>query len=350
MTVFYWTLFSTYLLGLVSRINRGNKKPLFIGTFLVALILIVVAGARSGIGDTYMYRHLYEMIIDKTYTTGYEEGFVLFLSFLATISQDSQFMIIITSIITHGINVFVMSNYSSYFELELYMYIASGFFLTSMNGIRQAMAASIVFLGTVFLVKRKFIPYAFLVFIATSLHTSAIIMIFVYFIVNNDFWTKHFKQIVIVGVLIILFGSVIASILFKILSHTRYGSYDTFEEGGANIIRTLIAFVPVILAYLQKDNLRKIMPNCDIFVNLSILNFFVMALSIDNWIFARMSYYFQLYSFILLPYTIKSIADIKQKRFIYYSFLLAYFIFMYVEYKVTQNVTYKSNVLTLFAR
>lgn len=350
MTVFYWTLFSTYLLGLVSRINRGNKKPLFIGTFLVALILIVVAGARSGIGDTYMYRHLYEMIIDKTYTTGYEEGFVLFLSFLATISQDSQFMIIITSIITHGINVFVMSNYSSYFELELYMYIASGFFLTSMNGIRQAMAASIVFLGTVFLVKRKFIPYAFLVFIATSLHTSAIIMIFVYFIVNNDFWTKHFKQIVIVGVLIILFGSVIASILFKILSHTRYGSYDTFEEGGANIIRTLVAFVPVILAYLQKDNLRKIMPNCDIFVNLSILNFFVMALSIDNWIFARMSYYFQLYSFILLPYTIKSITDIKQKRFIYYSFLLAYFIFMYVEYKVTQNVTYKSNVLTLFDR
>lgn len=350
MAAFYWTLFSTYLLGLVSRINRSSKKPLFIGTFLIALIFIVIAGCRSGIGDTTMYTHLYEMIIDNTYKDGYEKGFVFFLSFLSTISQDPQFMIIVTSVITHGINIFVMANYSSYFELEVYMYIASGFFLTSMNGIRQAMASAIVFLGTTFLIKRKFIPYTFLVLIASTLHTSAIIMIFVYFIVNNDLWTKHFNVIVMAGIFIIVFGGVISSILFRILASTRYGSYDTFEEGGANVVRTLVAFVPVILAYLQKDNLRKIMPNCDIFVNLSILNFFVMALSIDNWIFARMSYYFQLYSFILLPYTIKSISDIKQKRFIYYSFLVAYFIFMYVEYKVTQNVTYKSNVLTLFAR
>ena len=348
MAAFYWTLFSTYLLGLVSRINRSNKKPLFIGTFLVALIFIVIAGARSGIGDTTMYTHLYEIIIDHTYKDGYEKGFVFFLNFLTTISQDPQFMIIVTSVITHGINVFVMSNYSSYFELELYMYIASGFFLTSMNGIRQAMASAIVFLGTTFLIKRKFIPYTFLVLIASTLHTSAIIMIFVYFIVNNDLWAKHFNVIVMVGIFIIVFGGVISSIVFRILASTRYGSYDNFEEGGANIIRAAVAFVPVLFAYLQKDNLKKIMPNCDIFVNLSILNFFVMALSINNWIFARMNYYFQLYSFILLPYAIKSVKDVKEKRFIYYSFLIGYFIFMYVEYKVTQDVIYKSKILTIF--
>ena len=257
MAAFYWTLFSTYLVGLVSRINRSSKKPLFIGTFLVALIFIVISGCRSGIGDTTMYTHLYEMIIENTYKDGYEKGFIFFLNFLATISQDPQFMIIVTSVITHGINIFVMANYSSYFELEVYMYIASGFFLTSMNGIRQAMATAIVFLGTVFLVKRKFIPYTFLVLIASTLHTSAIIMIPVYFIVNNDLWAKHFNVIVMAGIFIIVFGGVISSILFRILASTRYGSYDTFEEGGANIIRAAVAFVPVLFAYLQKYNLKK---------------------------------------------------------------------------------------------
>lgn len=348
MAAFYWTLFSTYIIGIVSRINRSNKKPIFIGTFMIALIFIVVSGARSGIGDTSMYTHLYEMIIENTYEDGYEKGFIFFLNFLATISQNPQFMIIVTSIITHGINIFVMANYSSYFELEVYMYIASGFFLTSMNGIRQAMASAIVFLGTTFLINRKFIPYVFLVLIASTLHTSAIIMIPVYFIVNNDLWTKHFNVIIMAGIFIIVFGGIISSILFKLLASTRYGSYDTFEEGGANIIRVAVAFVPVLLAYLQKYSLKKIMPKCDIFVNLSILNFFVMALSIDSWIFARMSYYFQLYSFILLPYVIKSVENIKEKRFIYYSFLVAYFIFMYVEYKITQNITYKSKILTIF--
>ena len=39
---------------------------------------------------------------------------------------------------------FTMYRYHNYFELQLFMFITSGYWLTTMNGIRQAMAAAIV--------------------------------------------------------------------------------------------------------------------------------------------------------------------------------------------------------------
>lgn len=344
MEIIYGTLVSTFILGLGARkFKIEDKRPLLLFSVIIMLIFMLVSGLRSGIGDTGMYKHLYGMLQQGTVPEdSYEPGFIFFLDCLANISKNPQFMIIVTSIITQGLNIWFLRKYSSYFELELFMYIASGYFLTIMNGIRQGLAASLLLLGTNFLIKRKFFSYLIMTLLISTIHTSALVMIPVYFIVNNDNWSKNFAKTMIVLVIVVVFGGVIMKYGLELLEGTRYEVYSEFNEGGSNILRTLVAMVPIVMAYLQRENLKKIFPQCDIFVNLSIINMLIMGLSMSNWIFARMSYYFAPYTLVLLPYIIKSIEDKSHKRLIYYTFLVAYFGFMYVEYVVTLNMKYIS--------
>lgn len=347
MGVFYGTLISTYILGVVSRFTKKqNQKPIFIFFILIMMIFIIISAFRDGIGDTSMYKHTYNLVAQGTVgKDGYEKGFIFFLTILTQISMDPQFMLIITSIITQGINIWFLRKYSSYFELELFMYIASGYFLTTMNGIRQAMAASIMLLGTRFLIERKFIPYLILTLVMSSIHSSALVMIPVYFIVNNDNWSKNFVKTIGIMLIVTLFGGVIMNIAFKLLAGTKFGTYSEFDEGGANIVRVVVAMVPVFMAYIQRDKLREIFPQCDIFVNLAIVNMFIMSLSLYNWIFARMTYYFIPYTFVLLPYIIKSIDIKEQRRLVYYAFLIGYSGFMYAEYVLSIGTNYTSQIL-----
>lgn len=347
MIAFYGILIFSYILGITARLfKKENQKPFLLFSILIMIIFIIISAFRDGIGDTGMYKYSYGLVAqDALGEDGYEKGFIFFLTILTRISIDPQFMIIITSIITQGINIWFLRKYSSYFELELFMYIASGYFLTTMNGIRQAMAASIMLLGTRFLIERKFIPYLILTLVMSTIHSSALVMIPVYFIVNNDSWSKNFVKTIGIMLIVTLFGGVIMNIAFKLLAGTKFGTYSEFDEGGANIVRMVVAMVPVFMAYIQRDKLREIFPQCDIFVNLAIVNMFIMALSLYNWIFARMTYYFVPYTFVLLPYIIKSIDIKEQRNLIYYTFLIGYFGFMYAEYVLSTNTNYTSQIL-----
>ena len=109
MTVFYLTLLSVYIFSLVARIIRENHKKLaWIFVIVVILILTLVSGLRSGIGDTSMYKHTYTLIGPDFNADGYEAGFIFFLKILKNFSDDPQFMLMITSIIINVLNVISM--------------------------------------------------------------------------------------------------------------------------------------------------------------------------------------------------------------------------------------------------
>ncbi|MBP3909529.1 MAG: hypothetical protein J6D33_11430, partial [Turicibacter sp.] len=63
MTVFYTTLALTYLLGLIITLGSERYKKLKIIILLaVVSIFVIVSGTRTGIGDTYFYKHSYELL------------------------------------------------------------------------------------------------------------------------------------------------------------------------------------------------------------------------------------------------------------------------------------------------
>lgn len=344
MTVFYLTLISVYIFSLVARIIRIKHKRIaliFVG--VVILILTLVSGFRSGIGDTYMYEHLYGLITpDYDSNGGYEEGFIFLLKVLKQISEEPIFMLTVTSIIINVCNVVSMYIFTKdgYFEVATFLYVASGYFTVTMNGLRQSLAASIIFLATVFIIKKKFIPYLITILLMMTIHNSAFVMIPMYFIVNEKAW--HKKTNILYG--IILGGLLFYDPLMKLLQGTRYGGYSDFNEGGASPIRIVVFLVPVILAYLKRNIIAEKWKEGNVFVNMTIICGIVMIFSAFNWIFARFTVYFQPYNFIVFSYILKNCFVGKEKRLIYFGLIVCYFMFFYYEQAIALGMNYRSKI------
>ena len=75
-------------------------------------------------------------------------------------------------------------------ELSLFVYIASGIYTVSMNGIRQSLAAAIIFAATKYILDGNFKKFLLVILLASTIHQTALIFIPIYFIVRRKAWTR----------------------------------------------------------------------------------------------------------------------------------------------------------------
>lgn len=347
MATMYATLISTFILALFSRI-ANDKKYRFLAIFWIltaTTILIVFSGFRGGsIGDTGMYKHTYSLYASNPNGVKFDRdpGFAILNLILIQFSTNPQTLVFVTSLIVNLFNMIVFYKYSTYLELQIYLYIAAGYFTVTMNGIRQCLAAAILFISNNLLIKGKFKLYLIIVLIVSTIHASALIMIPVYFIVRQKAWSKKVVIMIILATFGIIFYNLLSPILFKLLQNTQYGEYAEFKEGGSSFIRTIVDFVPVILAYIKRKELEEIWTENNIFINMALLNLTFTAFGMYNWIFNRFNIYIQLYNFILIPYMIRNCFKGKEKRLLYFGVLACYFIFFYREQVIGMNMNYSS--------
>ncbi|MFD1359140.1 EpsG family protein [Fictibacillus halophilus] len=342
--VYVFSLFARYFSSESSSLN--NVKPNQVLVLLCGFTLVLVSGLRNNIGDTYYYKHSYEM---NTLSWGNVDfsgdfGFNIFQMILQKISDNSQILIFTTALITNSLIVFILYKYSRLFELSLYIYITSGLFLVSMNGIRQFMAASIIFAATKYIFNGNWKTYFFIIILASTIHQSALILLPIYFIVRNKAWSKFTYLLIFLSLFIVAGYNQFSQILFASLEDTQYGHYQSFSEGGANILRVLVSAVPIVLAYMGREKLREIFPKSDYIVNLSIVGLLFLIVSTQNWIFARFTIYFGLYQLILISWVVKIFRK-QDEKFIYYLIVLFYFLFYFYECVIIFGTEYQSNYL-----
>ncbi|MCI2252743.1 EpsG family protein [Domibacillus sp. PGB-M46] len=317
-----------------------HNKLLVFGS-LVSLVLI--SGLRSGIGDTFFYKHIYEM---NDFTWEYissqkDQGFGILQMLLKKVSDDPQFLIFTTALITNLLIVLVLYKYSRMLELSLYVYITGGLFLITMNGIRQVLAAAIVFAAIKFLVEGNWIKYTLVVLFASTFHQSALVLIPIYFVVRCKAWSKATAGLVFLAILIVIGFDQFSATLFSAIKDTQYGHYNSFQEGGANPLRVAVELVPLLIAYLGRDKLKEIFPKSDVIVNMALIGFVFMLISTQNWIFARFSIYFSLYQLVLISWIVKLFKE-KDQKLIYYGLIICYFVYYYYENVLSLGIIYKS--------
>lgn len=339
MTVLWWNLALVYFFSFFARyfskpvIMRGSFiKPNKFLVFCAMTTLILVSGLRNNIGDTFAYMHSYATLTFSWETIKSEKdiGFNIYQMFLQNFSHDPQLLIFVTALITNVLIVLVLYKYARMFELSLYVYITGGMFLTSMNGIRQFLAAAIVFAATKYIFEGNWKKYILIILLASTVHQTALILIPIYFIVRKEAWSKQTYILLVCAVLIVIGFNQFMDALFAVIENSQYSEYKNFSEGGANILRVIVYAVPIILAYLGKDRLRELFPKSDAVVNMSILGLVFMIISTQNWIFARFSIYFGLYQLILISWVVKLFTK-KDQKLIYYGILLFYIMYYYYE-------------------
>lgn len=332
----FYVLISTFTCLLFSRLMEEREKRLgsIFFTLTALIILIIIPGLRNNIGDTYVYVDIYNSLDNiKTFEDlmgNKDVGYTIYTIFLYQFSKNPQIMIFTTAFLTQIMYFLFFYKNKNLIELEIYIYIASGYFLVTMNGMRQCFAAGIIVIANKYIIKRNFKKYFFMIMLASFLHQSALIMIPLYFIANMEPWTK--KTWVMIGLATLgtfLFFELLP-ILEKLLEGTQYEHYvQVFQDGteeGANPIRVIVAMVPLILAYIQREKLKE-HNYSKIFINMSVINLIFMIFSLQTWIFARFTIYFNLYNCVLLPWCVKIWENKKERQYLYIMLIVCYLIF-----------------------
>ena len=354
MTVLYLNLAIVFLLSVGARyfstpvyatsFSPVSIKPNRYLIFLAMGSLILVSGLRINIGDTYYYRHSFELN-DFTWdfiVNDKDIGFGVLQMLLKMISGDAQILILTTALLTNGLIVITLYKYSRMIELSLFVYITSGLFLVSMNGIRQFLAAAIIFVATKFILDGSWKKFIIVILFASTFHQSALIFIPMYFLIRRKAWTRTTFALLVLAIFIVFAYNQFSSLLFSALGDTQYSHYEDFSEGGANLLRVVVNAAPLFIAYLGREKLRSMFPNSDYIVNLCILNLIFMVIASQNWIFARFTIYFGLYNLILISWIVKLVKD-KDQKLLYYGILIFYLIYFYYEHVIALAISYKSN-------
>jgi transmembrane protein EpsG len=353
MTILWMNLAAVFSISLLARYfavpsfaGPVQISPNKLLALAAAASLIAVSGLRSNIGDTFFYMHAYvlnDFGLDQI--EGQKDfGFYFLQMLLKTISEDPQILVFVTGLITNALIVAVLYNYSRLFELSLFVYITSGAFIISMNGMRQFLAAAIAFAATTYILKGDWKKYMLVIIFASIFHQSVLILLPVYFIVRQKAWTRTTGILILLSISIVAAFNQFSEVLFASIQDTQYGHYESFSEGGANVLRVIVSGAPLLIAYFGRKRLREIFPNSDVIVNLSLMSVIMMIIATQNWIFARIAIYFDLYQLILIGWIVKVFRE-KDQKLVYISMLVLYFVFFFYESVITLGLKYESTYL-----
>lgn len=349
MGIMIFALISTYFLCLMGRLFKAEEKNIKGSYFILIaiLILICIAGFRTNIGDTYVYKSGYENFLGQNLSEALEGkgdiGFYILTYGLYKISSNPQFMIFVIALITQLLYFKFFNKYRNYLELQVFIYITSGYYFVTMNGMRQSLAAGVVALSAIYIIKNEKLKFFIVTVIAMMLHQSAFIMVIMYFICRMKPWSKKFFIMIFLSVIGTMLFYQLLPILERVVSGTNYEHYiRVFMEGtekGANIMRLLVAMVPVILAFLNKENMEDT-PFNRVFINMAVINGIFTLFSMQTWIFARFNIYFNLFNCIFIPYLIGQWKSEKDRRLLYGGLVLCYFIFFVIEQLPAERIMF----------
>lgn len=336
---------------LCAQISEINLKR-FVAYFYSA-ILIFMAGMRSGIGDTGFYISWFNNyktipILSLFGSDVKEVGFAMLMATIGKITQNQQIYLMIIALICIGCSFYVICHYSRNIGMSLFLFLTAGFFLGMMNGIRQYIVVSILFLSIHFLLQKKYVPYIVLSLVLSTIHTSALFMIPIFFLVQKPVWKKNTFILLGITLFIILNISTFLPWLGHLLEDSTYTNYtDTLISGsgdGASFFRVLVMFVPVILSFIGRKNFSVNDQEYRIYSNMLILNAICYLFSAQNWIFARLAMYLHIYVLLFYPYILPRLFKNNNLKIITIVLIGLYAVYFLFEVRNTAYMSYHLNI------
>lgn len=356
VTASLWRMFPRRVaLGKNSYETRAN---IFIAVLTFGII-IFFAGLRSGIADTGAYIlsfiNMQESFLQELFSeASRDKGFYLFTYFMKFFIADDFHVWLFVIALISGLAVMIpLYNYSPMFELSTFLFVATAQFTWLINGMRQFIAISILFLSIELIIKKRFKEYLIIVLLLSTIHGSAIFMLPFYFLCQSKPWSKKILITVVLFSVAFLFIDKFLSFGEIFLEGTQYVGYTDAiaETAGSNIFRLIVAAMPLLLALWKKKEVMRLSDKLlNICINMSTLNFCFMLLStgIGGIFIGRMAAYFDIYNLLLYPLILTKLLDMQERVILYVGIILGYIAWFYYQMVVTWNLYYVSDVLDLY--
>lgn len=320
--------------------ERGiNQRIPIVFAVLTFAYIIFWISIRHYVADTTL-----NVVTFNNTTTNFRSGFkelcwdpfstkgkgVLFyfytLFFKCFISND--YILWLTSIaVFSGFFVFkTLRKYSfgADFFFGCFLFITLLCFFYMMNGMRQFICVSCAF-GSVDLIKnKKFFRFLILVVILVFVHSTAVILIPIYFISNMKPWGKTVFLFMVAIIIICVFVDPFFGGLDQVLQGTSYendiSTYFSLDDG-VNPLRVMLYAVPPVCSFLLRYKMEPyyvkypILPIC---VNMSIFTaaIYLVGMFTSGIFIGRLPIYSELYDLILIPFLFRIGLKKEDRRFV----------------------------------
>ncbi len=272
MSAVYWgVLLAVIVLGIAAETNpktficrngQAVVRPEPVVALLLSLVLILTAGLRYGVGsdyDTYFHWRVRDWNeVFRNIVRFREGGFSLLAKLSRTIIDHGQTLIFVSAAITIGLYAWTIYRYSPTYLLSMLLFLFLGQWQGCLNGIRQYLAAAILFAGHRLILEKKPWQYAVLVLAAAMFHASAAVMIVPYFLLNRKADVPQLALLAF-GAVVIRFSYSIVFAAIGSLRDKTMNMDSLYISTGVNVFRILTAFIPVVIYIVlcSKNNMTK---------------------------------------------------------------------------------------------
>ena len=299
-----------------------RKERFFYG--IMAVVLIVFAGLRTGYNDTDTYRWMYDSVVKNidmygSLTDGIDwlkigenPGFFFVMRIMAKLKFSTQSYIMAFSIFYVSVNLWFFKKYSCNIWMSIIVYIAFAGYVFSLAAIKQCTAMALCLLATDRAINKKYIQFVIFVLLGSLFHAYSLMYLIVPFLFFRP-WSSY------TVVMLIIFGAVgfgMQTLVGTLLDVTDMmgESYDasSFVGEGVHPMRLLVTAVPLFISALTTEQIRKHNERDQyVIVNLTMLNaeiMFVALFGTANY-FARLANYFIPFQAVSIPWLLKHYDD-----------------------------------------
>jgi hypothetical protein len=301
---FYLLIFIS--IGITFGLTYNNGKSVKLLAWMMAFLCLIV-GISDMIGgyDRYIYSEVFDLIADVTKVKGnyYAEGCFDYFSgeygwtylniLISFITANRYIFIFIITIVIYSLLFVSIKRYTENYPFAVILFMGLWFFF-SFTYLRQITGATIAWLGIKYVIDRKLWKFLLIVFIASTIHRSAIVFLPLYFIP-----IRKYDATVIIWIMIILFIfglTNLPSVIFGMYGdvadiESRLATYQM--EGSFRIDYVLEA---VLFLYIILHNYDKIPEDKEqlVLVNMALLFCAILLFFTRSQNGGRMSWYYML--------------------------------------------------------
>ncbi len=321
MIIYFLMVAYVFLIGVAAKqrvvsgatISKNNNYTNLAFAILIFALPVFFIGFRTYVADTSLYISAYEsfpnqfpILKDDIFKTrGY--GWQLYLYFIKYILRlNTDWFLMVTAMFQAGALIKLYYKYSTDYPLSSLLFFLSVSFMQMMNGLRQFFAICLILYFVDWLFKKKYIRFLIVVFIAISIHNVAIVWVAAVFLIQGRPANIRMLIFSFLIILAITFVDQFTNLLEDSISETSYAGYTNqfSKDNGSNIAHTLVAAVPLVIAFIGRDKIAKLDDRVtNVLVNISILETMISFLGnfTSGILIGRMPACFSAFGYVLLP-------------------------------------------------
>ena len=320
----------------LDRVEYVYKDSFFY--FLMAFAMAFFVGLRTRGNDTFVYRQMYENIqpgtsalkvLISTELAG-SPGLNWLSVILKNAGATTQDYFMVCALLTVLTYHWFLRKYTTDIWLSVFYFITMGVYTFTMAAIKQTMAVAFLLIATDAAIEQKWLKYAFWMVIAELFHPYAFIYLAVPFLSFCP-WSWKTNLLLVTTIVVALFLSRFMGALDDVTTALGY-DYDTdaFTGAGVNIFRVMVVWVPLVLSFICRGQLRYTQNRVqNMIINLSMMNSVIMFIGLfgtANY-FARLANYFLIFQCLALPMILQQFnhTSERQLRFLSEAGFSAYF-------------------------